>query len=167
MKKQRVWAMAGAAMLALAAASAGYLAGTESPAAEPPVAVLTDSVRVASEEDPVSDEDFTDFEIFEATAYCDFGITRSGILVRRGMVAADPNILPIGSIVELEAGDYSGIYVVLDTGTRVRGKSLDIYVSSREEAIQFGRQEVKVRVLRRGWHPEAGRDLRYSVTVAG
>lgn len=167
MKTQRVWATAGAAMLALAAASAGYLAGTESPAAEPPAAVATDSARLASEEGFVSDGDFAEYEMFEATAYCDFGFTRSGILVRRGMAAADPNVLPIGSIVEIEAGDYSGIYVVLDTGTRVRGKSLDIYVSSREEAIQFGRQEVKVRVLRRGWHPEAGGDLRYSVTVAG
>ena len=40
----------------------------------------------------------SDYLQFEATAYCDYGITFSGVLVQRGIVAADPKILPIGSV---------------------------------------------------------------------
>lgn len=168
MKKRKVWATAGTAVLVLVAASVGYLAGTGTPVRPAPADAQTPSVTMPSQDETSSEEeDVSDFEVFEATAYCDFGITRSGALVRRGMVAADPNVLPLGSVIEIEAGDYSGIYTVMDTGAVVKGKRVDIYVPSYEEAIQFGRQKVKVRVLRRGWHPEAGQDLPYSITVAG
>ncbi len=105
------------------------------------------------------------YNAFQATAYCDFGITFSGILVHRGMVAADPNILPIGSVIEVKAGEYSGIYTVMDTGGVVKGHLIDIYMPDYEEAVQFGRQGVKVRVLRLGWHPDDAPDLQY--TFAG
>lgn len=95
-----------------------------------------------------------DYEVFEATAYCDSGITRSGVYVKRGIVAADPSTLPIGSVIEVEAGRYSGIYTVLDTGSAVRGQIIDIYMPSYDEAMEFGRQCVKVRVLRHGWHSD-------------
>lgn len=119
---------------------------------------------VSVEEENPEDID-TQFESFEATAYCDFGITFSGVLVQRGIVAADPKILPIGSVIEVEAGDYSGIYTVMDTGGVVKGRIIDIYMPDYEEAIQFGRQEVNVRIIRRGWHPEAIPTFEY--TVAG
>jgi 3D (Asp-Asp-Asp) domain-containing protein len=105
------------------------------------------------------------FEIFEATAYCDFGITYSGVLVHRGIVAADPRVLPIGSVIEIEAGRYSGIYTVMDTGGVVKGRIIDIYMPEYEEAIQFGRQQVELRVIRRGWDPGASESFGY--TVAG
>ena len=95
-----------------------------------------------------------DYEVFEATAYCDSGITHSGVYVKRGIVAADPSTLPIGSVIEVEAGRYSGIYTVLDTGSAVKGQIIDIYMPSYDEAIEFGRQCVKVRVLRHGWHSD-------------
>ncbi len=104
-----------------------------------------------------------EFENFSATAYSDFGITFSGVLVQRGIVAADPEILPIGSVIEVAAGPYSGIYVVMDTGAVVKGRLIDIYLPDEEEAIQFGRQEVRVRVLRKGWHPEAVPSFEYSL----
>ena len=105
------------------------------------------------------------YEVFEATAYCDFGITYSGVLVHRGIVAADPKVLPIGSVIEVSAGDYSGIYTVMDTGGVVKGEIIDIYMPDYEEAIQFGRQSVGVRVIRLGWQPSEIPDVEY--TVAG
>jgi 3D (Asp-Asp-Asp) domain-containing protein len=105
------------------------------------------------------------YEVFEATAYCDFGITYSGVLVHRGIVAADPKVLPIGSVIEVSAGDYSGIYTVMDTGGVVKGEIIDIYMPDYEEAIQFGRQSVGVRVIRLGWQPSELPDVEY--TVAG
>lgn len=91
---------------------------------------------------------------FLATAYCLKGQTASGVTVRRGIVAADPKILPLGSVVRIQAGSYSGIYTVMDTGGAIKGRRLDIYIPTRKEAVVFGARKVKVEVLRHGWEPE-------------
>src|SRR5204863_6622380 len=53
---------------------------------------------------------------FEATAYSVTGTTASGMQTRRGIVAADPTVLPIGSRIRVHgAGAYSGAYMVMDT----------------------------------------------------
>jgi len=104
-----------------------------------------------TEEAVPSNDDFIDFE---ATAYCDLGITFSGVYVQRGIVAADPRVLPIGSVIEVSAGDYSGIYTVMDTGGVIKGEIIDIFMPDYEEAVQFGRQQVKIKVIRKGWVPD-------------
>jgi len=81
---------------------------------------------------------------FRATAYCLKGRTAMGGAVRRGIVAADPRILPLGSRIQIDAGSYSGTYTVADTGGAVRGRVLDIWVSSCSEAVRFGRKSIKV-----------------------
>lgn len=86
---------------------------------------------------------------FEATAYCLKGRTASGEPVRNGIIAADPRFLPLGTIVHIRAGKYTGKYEVLDTGRLIKGRRIDIYIPSREEAIIFGRRQVKLRVLAR------------------
>jgi 3D (Asp-Asp-Asp) domain-containing protein len=88
---------------------------------------------------------------FEATAYCEYGITKSGALTVVGVVAADPEILSLGSLIDLDSPAYGGIYQVLDTGALVKGKIIDIYVPGQEAAIAFGRQKVRVTVLRQGY----------------
>ena len=90
---------------------------------------------------------------FLATAYSDYGITKSGVLAATGIVAADPTVLPIGTIIEVEAGTYSGIYTVMDTGPGVKGEKIDIFIPDYDEAVRFGMQKVAVRVLRHGWNP--------------
>lgn len=87
--------------------------------------------------------------VFKATAYCLRGKTASGTGVRRGIVAADRRVLPLGTKISLRAGNYSGIYTVADTGGVIKGRILDIWVPSCAEAIRFGRRTVKVRVLGR------------------
>lgn len=86
---------------------------------------------------------------FTATAYCLKGRTASGSGVRRGIVAADPRVLPLGTKISLNAGAYSGSYVVADTGGAVKGRKLDIWVPSCSEARRFGRRSVKVSVASR------------------
>jgi 3D (Asp-Asp-Asp) domain-containing protein len=90
---------------------------------------------------------------FEATAYCKGDLTAAGISVQAGMAAADPKVLPLGSIIQVDrvAPRYQGIYSVLDTGPEIQGRELDIYMWSCNEALAFGRQKVVVTVLRRGW----------------
>ncbi len=70
---------------------------------------------------------------------------------RRGLVAADPEVLPIGTrILIRDAGFYSGEYLVADTGRAIDGYEIDIYMESRAEALRFGRRWVRVEVLRYG-----------------
>ncbi len=87
---------------------------------------------------------------FEATAYSLRGITRSGSYVRRGVIAADPRVLPLGSLVHLKAGTYSGVYTVQDTGGAIKGKRIDVWMPSSREARSFGRQNVRLTVLKYG-----------------
>lgn len=84
---------------------------------------------------------------FSATAYCLKGRTAMGHGVRRGIVAADPRVLPLGTRISLNAGSYSGSYLVSDTGGAVKGRKLDIWVPSCSEAIRFGRRSVSVNVV--------------------
>ena len=87
---------------------------------------------------------------YVATAYSLRGRTASGRFVAKGLIAADPRHLPLGSRVRLEAGAYSGEYLVADTGTLVRGKRIDIWTPSSREAMRFGRRTVKLTVLSYG-----------------
>lgn len=88
---------------------------------------------------------------FEATAYTVEGETAAGTQARQGVVAADPDILAIGTRIRVEgAGPLSGEYRVEDTGRTVRGREIDIYVPTAQEAKRFGRKTVQVHVLSRG-----------------
>lgn len=87
---------------------------------------------------------------YVATAYSLRGRTASGRPVAKGLIAADPRHLPLGSRVRLDAGPYSGEYLVADTGTLVRGRRIDIWTPTSREAMRFGRRTVKLTVLSLG-----------------
>jgi 3D (Asp-Asp-Asp) domain-containing protein len=92
---------------------------------------------------------------FVATGYCKGQTTASGVAAKNGVAAADPDMLPEGSVVQIEGVPerHRGIYTVLDTGPKVQGRHLDLYMWSCNEALTFGRRAVTVTVLRRGWSP--------------
>lgn len=90
-------------------------------------------------------------EDFEATAYCITGITKSGAKVAPGHVAADPKVIPLGSMIYVDSPSMRGVYQVLDTGELIKGKIIDIFIPSYERCMEFGRREVKVHVLRYGF----------------
>ena len=93
--------------------------------------------------------------LFSATAYCKGSTTASGVEVRSGIAAADPDLLPVGSVVQVDAPGtrYDGVYTVMDTGPRVQGRHLDLYMWSCHEALRFGRTAIRIAVLRLGWSP--------------
>ncbi len=93
-----------------------------------------------------------------ATAYCQAGKTQSGVRVRTGIVAADPTVIPVGSVVRVIDGAASGIYTVMDTGADIKGRKIDIYIPDCARAEKFGEQRVRVRILRHGWNPKASAD---------
>ena len=81
---------------------------------------------------------------FSATAYCFTGRTSSGQKVRRGLIAADPRVLKMGSRVFISAGQWSGTYLVSDKGGAIKGKRIDIWVPGCSEARKFGRRTVQI-----------------------
>jgi 3D (Asp-Asp-Asp) domain-containing protein len=93
----------------------------------------------------------------DATAYCQGDLTASGVAPRNGIAAADPDLLPVGSVIQIGSIDQrlSGIYTIMDTGPMIRGRLIDIYMWSCTEAQQFGRRPIHVTVLRLGWNPRA------------
>ena len=94
---------------------------------------------------------------FSATAYCKGIVTASGVPVQSGIAAADPQLLPVGTVVEIESlpQKYNGIYTIMDTGPAVQGRHVDVYMWSCIEALQFGRRPIRLTVLRLGWNPKA------------
>jgi len=88
---------------------------------------------------------------FIATAYSVEGTGASGKWTHPGTVAADRDVLPLKSRIRIYgAGRYSGDYTVEDSGSKVDGRHIDVYMPSRAEAKKFGRQRVKVVVLSYG-----------------
>jgi 3D (Asp-Asp-Asp) domain-containing protein len=94
---------------------------------------------------------FKNKDVFEATAYSQTGITASGEYTHRHIVAADPKVLPLGTRIKIKwAGRYSGEYVVADTGAKIEGRRLDIYMPSTTKALKFGIRPVKVKIIELG-----------------
>jgi 3D (Asp-Asp-Asp) domain-containing protein len=90
-----------------------------------------------------------------ATAYCQHGTTKSGTRARTGIVAADPRVLPVGTVLRIIDGAVSGIYTVMDTGSAVKGRRIDIFIPDCASAERFGEKSLRVRILRLGWNPKA------------
>ncbi|MHB8125044.1 MAG: ubiquitin-like domain-containing protein [Desulfitobacteriaceae bacterium] len=82
--------------------------------------------------------------LMTATAYSQpGGITATGAHVRWGIVAVDPNVIPLGSTVYV---DGYGPARALDTGSAIRGKRIDLYMDSEEAAFSWGVRPVIVYV---------------------
>jgi len=84
-----------------------------------------------------------------ATAYCQAGTTATGDRTRPGIVAADPRVLPLGTVMRITGPrkEYQGTYKVADVGSAVKGRIIDIFMPSCREAIRFGRQRVHLELL--------------------
>ena len=70
-----------------------------------------------------------------------------GTTVRPGIVAVDPNVIPLGSQVYIEYPDGTGHYATAeDTGGAIKGNRIDVAMSSVDKAYDFGIKNVKVYV---------------------
>jgi 3D (Asp-Asp-Asp) domain-containing protein len=85
---------------------------------------------------------FRGVQNYSATAYCLKGKMANGQKPHRGAVATDS--LPLGTKVHIDAGKYTGTYTVKDRG--VHGKRIDIWVPTKNEAVNWGRRTVKLSV---------------------
>jgi 3D (Asp-Asp-Asp) domain-containing protein len=96
----------------------------------------------------------------EATAFARARkATAAGTRPHEGIVAADPEVLPLGTRVRITGTqEYNGVYLVADTGAAIKGRHIDLYVPSQAEARKFGKKIVRVQVLRIGKGKEDARD---------
>ncbi|MGB3346659.1 MAG: 3D domain-containing protein [Candidatus Humimicrobiia bacterium] len=62
------------------------------------------------------------------------------------IIAVDPDIIPLYSIVEIE---NLGAFIALDTGGLIKGNRIDILFNSKSEATEFGKQIMKVRIIKK------------------
>ena len=131
-------------------------------AAAPPPAPPPDAPSAGETEEPyveavaIPDAEKTSLGIFTVTAYCSCAKccgkwsghelvvrTQAGFphQVEGYTIAVDPKVIPLRSVVEL---DGYGTRYAHDTGGMIKGKRIDLFFTSHEEALKFGRQKLEV-----------------------
>jgi 3D (Asp-Asp-Asp) domain-containing protein len=72
-------------------------------------------------------------------------VTRSGTVVRWGTAAVDPQVIPLGSRLQIEGFDT--IFVAEDTGGAVYGNRIEVFFPDEAAAFQFGVRYLQVTVI--------------------
>jgi len=73
------------------------------------------------------------------------GRTASGMPAGYGLVAVDPRVIPMGTVLYIEG---YGMAIAADRGRAIKGHKIDLFFSTRALALQFGRRKVRVHILR-------------------
>lgn len=83
--------------------------------------------------------------IVQATGYTHTGNrTATGTIPKRGTIAVDPRVIPLGTRIYVPGYGYG---VAEDTGGAVNGRIIDLFFETRQEAINWGRRTVQIRIL--------------------
>lgn len=93
---------------------------------------------------------YTQMYTMEATAYLPTdgspeGLTAMGIPATYGIVAVDPDVIPLGTRVYVPG---YGEALAADTGGAIYGYRIDLCMESYDAAMEFGRRDVTVFVLK-------------------
>jgi len=75
-------------------------------------------------------------------------ITATGKEIKQGMVAVDPEVIPLGTKIEIKE---MGIFVAEDTGGKIKGNRIDVYFDSKEEAKKFGKRGIWIKIADGGY----------------
>lgn len=136
--------------------------------------VPAEATPIVTEEttrEPTEEPEWTTFEAteeaetwrtFTATAYialCDTGCsgyTATEYDVRntveyegRRVIAVDPAVISLGTAVEVRTADGSIIEAIAwDTGGAIKGRKIDVLMADIDDAWDFGRQAVQIRILK-------------------
>lgn len=81
----------------------------------------------------------------DAVAYHLPGQTASGLPVGKGIVAVDPELIPLGT--RLFVPGY-GKAVAADVGTAIKGRIIDLWMPSDAQARKWGRRTVVITIHR-------------------
>lgn len=76
------------------------------------------------------------------------GITSTGIDLRanpnKKVISVDPSVIPLGSRVWVEG---YGEAIAGDTGGSIKGKKIDIFMATKQEALNWGHKSVNIKIL--------------------
>jgi 3D (Asp-Asp-Asp) domain-containing protein/LysM repeat protein len=128
--------------------------------AEPHEGQVVETAEMVIEEDPVIEEpapvesqENTKEITFTATAYtasCEgcSGITATGVNIKdnpdKKVISVDPSVIPLGTEVYVEGYGYA---VAADTGGAIKGNKIDVFIPEKQDAINWGKQQVEVKIL--------------------
>ncbi len=70
--------------------------------------------------------------------------TYSGTKLKKGIVAVDPKVIPLGTKLYIPGYGYA---VAEDIGGAIKGNKIDLAFGSQKEAIQFGRRDIVIQIL--------------------
>lgn len=73
------------------------------------------------------------------------GQTASGSMARPGTIAADTRLFPFGTIMYIEGYGYGRVE---DRGGAIKGHHIDLFFRRHQQALEWGRQEKRVKVWR-------------------
>ncbi len=77
------------------------------------------------------------------------GVTATGINLLENpdkkVIAVDPNVIPLGTEVYVEGYGYA---VAGDVGSAINGNKIDVFIPSKQEALNWGRKQVTVQILK-------------------
>ncbi|MEC0589932.1 3D domain-containing protein [Bacillus inaquosorum] len=98
-----------------------------------------------------------DIEFSAYVANCSEGCTgrtKTGVDVTQSIfykgyrvIATDPSVIPLNSVVLIKVGGSSFKAIAIDTGGDIVGYKVDLLVSNEQDAINFGRQYGTVSIL--------------------
>jgi 3D (Asp-Asp-Asp) domain-containing protein len=77
------------------------------------------------------------------------GITASGKRARVGTIAADTTLYPFGTIMYIDGYGYGRVE---DRGGKIKGNHIDLFFTTHDEALKWGKQTLKVKI----WLPSNG-----------
>ncbi|AME04819.1 3D domain-containing protein [Bacillus sp. SDLI1] len=82
------------------------------------------------------------------------GTTRTGVDVTQSIyykgyrvIATDPSIIPLNSIVEVSIGGKTFKAIAIDTGGAIVGNKVDLLVATERDAINFGKQNGTISII--------------------
>ena len=123
------------------------------PESEPETTPAPASEPASAPTEPTNSEPAGKEITVEATAYtagCEgcIGITKTGVDLNANpdakVIAVDPSIIPLGSKVYVEGYGYA---TAEDTGGAIKGNRIDVFVPEQNDALQWGRKDVKVTII--------------------
>jgi 3D (Asp-Asp-Asp) domain-containing protein len=83
--------------------------------------------------------------LMETTAYTHTGNrTATGTWPKKGLVAVDPRVIPLGTRLYIEGYGYA---IASDTGGAIKGNIIDVFFDSKQECYKWGRRRVRVQIM--------------------
>ena len=109
-----------------------------------PPEIKIETVFVERDISPIPYDDLGDFTLTFYTHTSNR--TKTGVYPKiKRTIAVDPKIIPLGSVLYVEG---YGVFIAEDTGGKIKGQRLDIFVNTKQEAVNLGVKKARVYLIK-------------------